>query len=42
MRASYPGPLRLDGPLLTVDTSKAQDITTHATTINTVLDTDAE
>lgn len=38
LRATYPGPLRLGGPLLTVDTSRPVDITAVAKEVNALLE----
>ncbi|WP_381553894.1 AAA family ATPase [Streptomyces eurythermus] len=39
IRATYPGPLRLGGPLLTVDTSRSLDITAVVEEVRGLLDT---
>jgi hypothetical protein len=38
LRATYPGPLRLGGPLLTIDTSQPVDITAVVKEVNALLE----
>lgn len=38
IRATYPGPLRLGGPLLTIDTSRPVDITAVVKEVNALLE----